>query len=117
MSETNPLGFLTDQLNSWREAGTFQRLRDLQSACTPISRFDGREVINLASVVRHKMLDAVGDLAMAGAPIHGRFIASRTGHALNNRLLRALLADGKAWRRVSLEQAGWSQPHFTAQAA
>ena len=49
MSETNPLGFLTDQLNSWREAGTFQRLRDLQSACTPISRFDGREVINLAS--------------------------------------------------------------------
>ena len=49
MSETNPLGFLTDQLNSWREAGTFQRLRDLQSACAPISRFDGREVINLAS--------------------------------------------------------------------
>lgn len=49
MSKTNPLGFLTDSLNSWREAGTFQRLRELQSACAPISRFDGREVINLAS--------------------------------------------------------------------
>ena len=49
MSETNPLGFLTEQLDSWRQAGTFQRLRDLQSACAPISRFDGREVINLAS--------------------------------------------------------------------
>jgi len=84
---------------------------------------DGARILNPAGLrspdefVRHKMLDAVGDLAMAGAPIHGRFIASRTGHALNNRLLRALLADGKAWRRVSLEQAGWSQPHFTAQAA
>ena len=49
MSKTNPLGFLSDQLDSWREAGTFQRLRELQSACAPISRFDGREVINLAS--------------------------------------------------------------------
>ena len=49
MSKTNPLGFLADQLDSWREAGTFQRLRELQSACAPISRFDGREVINLAS--------------------------------------------------------------------
>ena len=49
MNKTNPLGFLTDSLDSWREAGTFQRLRDLQSACAPISRFDGREVINLAS--------------------------------------------------------------------
>jgi glycine C-acetyltransferase len=49
MGKTDPLGFLTDQLDSWREAGTFQRLRDLQSACAPISRFDGRDVINLAS--------------------------------------------------------------------
>ncbi len=49
MSKTNPLGFLADQLDSWREAGTFQRLRKLQSACAPVSRFDGREVINLAS--------------------------------------------------------------------
>ncbi len=49
MSKTNPLDFLTEQLDSWREGGTFQHLRDLQSACAPISRFDGREVINLAS--------------------------------------------------------------------
>ena len=58
--------------------------------------------------VRHKMLDAVGDLAMAGAPIHGRFVAHRTGHALNNALLRALFADSRAWRRTSLEAASWS---------
>lgn len=47
---------------------------------------------------RHKLLDAVGDLALAGAPIQGRFVAHRSGHALNNRLLRALFADPSAWR-------------------
>jgi UDP-3-O-[3-hydroxymyristoyl] N-acetylglucosamine deacetylase len=49
---------------------------------------------------RHKLLDAVGDLALAGAPLSGRFIAHRSGHALNNRLLRALFADAAAWRDV-----------------
>jgi UDP-3-O-[3-hydroxymyristoyl] N-acetylglucosamine deacetylase len=48
--------------------------------------------------VRHKLLDAVGDLALAGAPISGRFVAHRSGHALNNRLLHALMADPSAWR-------------------
>ena len=49
MQRLNPLGFLSESLDAWREAGTFQKLRDLQSACAPVSRFDGREVINLAS--------------------------------------------------------------------
>jgi UDP-3-O-[3-hydroxymyristoyl] N-acetylglucosamine deacetylase len=52
--------------------------------------------------VRHKMLDVVGDLALAGAPIRGRFRAARSGHALNNRLLRALFADAAAWRFTGL---------------
>ncbi len=43
--------------------------------------------------VRHKMLDAVGDLSLAGAPILGRYTGIRAGHALTNRLLRALFAD------------------------
>lgn len=47
---------------------------------------------------RHKLLDAVGDLALAGAAISGRFRAHRSGHALNNRLLRTLLTDRTAWR-------------------
>ena len=46
----------------------------------------------------HKLLDAVGDLALAGGKLHGRFVAHRTGHELNNRLLRALFADAAAWR-------------------
>ena len=49
-------------------------------------------------MVRHKMLDAVGDLALAGLPIHGRYVAHRAGHRMTNRLLRALFAQAAAWR-------------------
>ena len=51
----------------------------------------------------HKMLDVVGDLALAGAPLHARFTGNRPSHALNNKLLRALMADRSAWRSVSTE--------------
>jgi UDP-3-O-[3-hydroxymyristoyl] N-acetylglucosamine deacetylase len=47
--------------------------------------------------VRHKMLDAIGDLALAGAPIQGSFSGENSGHGLNNQLLRALFADESAW--------------------
>jgi UDP-3-O-[3-hydroxymyristoyl] N-acetylglucosamine deacetylase len=50
--------------------------------------------------VRHKMLDALGDLALAGAPILGRYTGHRAGHALTNRLLRALFARPSAFRMV-----------------
>ncbi|MBV9061907.1 MAG: UDP-3-O-acyl-N-acetylglucosamine deacetylase, partial [Alphaproteobacteria bacterium] len=53
--------------------------------------------------VRHKILDALGDLALAGAPIIGRFLGIRSGHALNNQLLRALFSDAENYSR---EQAG-----------
>jgi len=50
--------------------------------------------------VRHKILDAVGDLYMAGHPIIGEFTAHKSGHALNNQLLRALMADPEAYEVV-----------------
>lgn len=53
--------------------------------------------------VRHKMLDALGDLALAGAPILGRYTGNRAGHALTNRLLRALFADPEAYRIVECD--------------
>ncbi len=60
--------------------------------------------------VRHKLLDAVGDLSLAGAPICGRFVADQPGHALNASLVRALLDTPEAWRweietGVELERA------------
>jgi len=48
--------------------------------------------------VRHKMLDAMGDLALAGAPILGRYRANRAGHAMTNRLLRTLFARPECYR-------------------
>jgi len=48
--------------------------------------------------VRHKMLDALGDLALAGAPLVGRYQGLRAGHALTNALLRALFTRPGAWR-------------------
>ena len=48
--------------------------------------------------VRHKVLDCVGDLYLAGAPIIGRFVGDCAGHAMHNKLLRALFADPAAWR-------------------
>jgi len=45
----NPLAYLSEQLESFRQTGSYFRLRELESACEPVSRFDGREVINLAS--------------------------------------------------------------------
>ncbi|MBT5941990.1 MAG: UDP-3-O-[3-hydroxymyristoyl] N-acetylglucosamine deacetylase, partial [Rhodospirillaceae bacterium] len=53
--------------------------------------------------VRHKVLDAVGDLYLSGGIIMGSFKGVRSGHALTNQLLRALFADQSAWRYVDCE--------------
>lgn len=50
--------------------------------------------------VRHKVLDCIGDLYLAGGPIIGRFAGSCAGHAMHNKLLRALFADPTAWRVI-----------------
>ena len=55
--------------------------------------------------VKHKILDAVGDLYILGHPIIGAYAAHKSGHALNNKLLRALLADTKAWEYASFDSA------------
>jgi UDP-3-O-[3-hydroxymyristoyl] N-acetylglucosamine deacetylase len=55
--------------------------------------------------IRHKLLDAVGDLYLLGKPLLGAFSAHKSGHGLNNRLLRALLADRSATQIVCFERA------------
>lgn len=67
---------------------------------------DGEEVLSPGGfrhadeAVRHKMLDALGDLALAGGPILGRYVGERAGHALTNTLLRALFDTPGAVRMV-----------------
>lgn len=53
--------------------------------------------------VRHKMLDALGDLALAGAPMLGRYVGHRAGHAMTNLLLRELFADPTAYELVECD--------------
>ena len=53
--------------------------------------------------VKHKALDAVGDLYMLGHPVIGSFHGHKSGHALNNQLVRALLADASAWEEVTFD--------------
>lgn len=55
--------------------------------------------------IRHKVLDAIGDLYLMGNPLLGAFSAHKSGHALNNRLLRELTLRQDAWEMVSFERA------------
>lgn len=53
--------------------------------------------------VKHKVLDAIGDLYMSGHPVIGAFSGFKSGHALNNALLREMLADAEAWEYVTFD--------------
>jgi UDP-3-O-[3-hydroxymyristoyl] N-acetylglucosamine deacetylase len=67
---------------------------------------DGDQILNPGGLrmdrefVKHKALDAIGDLYVLGAPILGRYEGVKAGHAINNKLVRALLAAPHAWREV-----------------
>lgn len=72
--------------------------------------------------VRHKVLDSLGDLYLAGAPIIGHFRGVRSGHDLNRRLLEALFADSSAWtwtvlsRVEGFQSVAWRSPAQVARA-
>jgi UDP-3-O-[3-hydroxymyristoyl] N-acetylglucosamine deacetylase len=89
---------LASDINRLRELG-LARGGSLDNAIV----VDGSKVLNPGGLrmkdefVAHKLLDAVGDLALAGAALHGRFIANRPGHGLNNKVLRALFARQANW--------------------
>ncbi|MGH8443277.1 MAG: UDP-3-O-acyl-N-acetylglucosamine deacetylase [Nevskiaceae bacterium] len=53
--------------------------------------------------VRHKILDAIGDLYLMGHSLIGSYTAYKSGHQLNNKLLRALIADPQAWEEVTFQ--------------
>ncbi len=63
---------------------------------------------------RHKVLDAIGDLSLAGLPLLGAYRSLRGGHKLNHAVLTALLADRNAWRVVEAETARRSRTHAEA---
>ncbi len=102
LSRARTFGFL-DEVDRLRQAG-FARGGSLDNAVVV-----GRDhVLNAGGLryrdefVRHKLLDALGDLYLAGGPILGRFRGLRSGHAHTRRLLAALFADGDAWCHTTL---------------
>ncbi len=64
--------------------------------------------------VRHKILDAIGDLYLLGHSLIGEFSGYKSGHAINNVLLRTLIADQKSWEEVTFENAEESPISFAA---
>ena len=88
----------------------------------------GNRVLNAGGLrftdefVRHKLLDAFGDLYLAGGPIVGQFHGRRSGHALTRRLLAALFADRSAWCETTLaepapiEAVAWPEPRRAVRA-
>jgi len=97
ISRARSFGFL-HEVDQLRAAG-LARGGSLDNAVV----ISGNEVLNREGLryvdefVRHKVLDALGDLYLAGAPIIGHFRGVRSSHALNQRLLKALFADPSAW--------------------
>lgn len=65
---------------------------------------------------KHKVLDAIGDLYMLGHPLLGAFTAYKSGHALNNALIVALLADAEAWEFATFEDVANAPVGFNGQA-
>jgi UDP-3-O-[3-hydroxymyristoyl] N-acetylglucosamine deacetylase len=98
-------GFL-HEVDQLREAG-LARGGSLDNAVV----VNGDKVMNEGGLrykdefVRHKVLDFIGDLYLAGAPIIGHVAGFQSGHSLNNKLLRALFEDDEAWRYIEAEQA------------
>ncbi len=66
---------------------------------------------------KHKVLDAIGDLYMLGHPLLGAFTAYKSGHGLNNALLRALMADASAWEFATFEHIEEAPKGFLEQTA
>jgi UDP-3-O-[3-hydroxymyristoyl] N-acetylglucosamine deacetylase len=105
LSRARTFGFL-DEVDRLRAAG-FGRGGSLDNVVV----VSGDHILNAGGLryadefVRHKLLDAFGDLYLAGGPIIGRFCGVRSGHAHTRQLLAALFSDSEAWRYTSVGRA------------
>jgi UDP-3-O-[3-hydroxymyristoyl] N-acetylglucosamine deacetylase len=104
ISRARTFGFLKD-MKTLRDAGLAQG-GSLDNAIV----IDDFRILNEDGLryhdefVRHKILDFIGDLAIIGSPVIGHFIIERSGHSLNQALLKKLVANKGHWKRVALEK-------------
>ncbi len=110
-------GFL-HEVEAMQKAG-FARGGSLDNAVV----IDGDKIMNEGGLrfadefVRHKVLDCIGDMYLAGAPLLGKFRGVKTGHRMHHKLLRALFAQDAAWTTVSMDGGlGMTVPDWAPQA-
>jgi UDP-3-O-[3-hydroxymyristoyl] N-acetylglucosamine deacetylase len=105
LARARTFGFMRDVAKLWSAGyalgATFENT--LVVAENRVLNSDGLRFAD--EFVRHKMLDAIGDLALAGAPLLGAYRTVRGGHKLNHAVLSALMADPSAWIMVEAEPA------------
>ncbi|MEM9592394.1 MAG: UDP-3-O-acyl-N-acetylglucosamine deacetylase, partial [Pseudomonadota bacterium] len=100
IARARTFGFMKDVENLWAAGLALGASLD-NTVAIGDDRVINREGLRYADeFVRHKALDAVGDLALAGAPILGAYRSRRGGHRLNALVLKALFADSEAWTMV-----------------
>jgi UDP-3-O-[3-hydroxymyristoyl] N-acetylglucosamine deacetylase len=105
ISRARTFGFMNDVARLWSQG--FSLGASFENSMV----FDDERLLNPEGLryadecVRHKTLDAIGDLALAGKPLLGAYRSFRGGHKLNHAVLTALLADRTAWRLVDGETA------------
>ena len=111
ISRARTFGFMNDVARLWSQG--FSLGASFENSVV----FDDERLLNPEGLryadecVRHKVLDVIGDLALAGRPLLGAYRSFRGGHKLNHAALTALLADRTAWRVVEGEAARRSRAH------
>ncbi|HWB45524.1 MAG TPA: UDP-3-O-acyl-N-acetylglucosamine deacetylase [Hyphomicrobiaceae bacterium] len=100
ISRARTFGFMRDVESLWKAGLALGASLDNTIALGDEKIMNAEGLRYPQEFVRHKMLDAVGDLALAGAPIVGSYRSVRGGHKLNARVLQALFADAEAWTMV-----------------
>ena len=109
LARARTFGFMCDVERLWK-AGLARGANLTNTVAIGDDRVINREGLRYPQeFVRHKMLDAVGDLSLAGLPLLGAFRSVRGGHRLNANVLKALFADSAAWTVV---QAPRMRDHF-----
>lgn len=104
ISKARTFGFLKD-IKTLREAG-LAKGGSLDNAIV----IDDFRILNEDGLryrdefVRHKILDFIGDLAVLGSPIIGHFHVERSGHSLNQAMLKKLVTNKRCWKRVTMEK-------------
>lgn len=114
LSRARTFGFMRDVENLWKAGLALGASLENTVALADDRVMNPEGLRYPQEFVRHKALDAVGDLALAGAPLLGSFRSVRGGHRLNARVLQALFADEEAWTMV---RAPWVRDVVPAEVA